>query len=53
MQKLEFEEGGYIIPFFNNFADAYVSKMQGVVNRPGQLNLDYYGRGFKLFSFSA
>ena len=53
MQKLEFEEGGYIIPFFNNFADAYVSKMQGVVNRPGQLNLDYYGHGFKNFSFSA
>jgi hypothetical protein len=52
MQKMEFEEGGYIIPVFNNFGDAYNTKLQGVVDRPGQLNLDYYGHGFKNFWFA-
>ncbi len=52
MQKMEFEEGGYIIPVFNNFGDAYNTKLQGVLDRPGQLNLDYYGQGFKNFWFA-
>lgn len=52
MQKEEFETGGYIIPFFNNFADAFTIRLQGVVGRPGQLNLDYYGHGFKNFWFA-
>jgi peptide/nickel transport system substrate-binding protein len=52
MQKLEFETGGYIIPVFNNFGDAYLTKLQGVKDRPGQLNLDYYGHGFKNFWFA-
>ena len=47
LQKFDFEEGCYIIPVFNAFADAYSDKLQGVVNRPSQLNLDYYGRGFQ------
>ncbi len=50
MQKEEFEKGGYIIPFFNNFADAYSSKVKGVVVRPSQLNMDYYAHGFKYIS---
>ncbi|MFM9120584.1 MAG: hypothetical protein ACKOQT_09730, partial [Acidimicrobiaceae bacterium] len=50
MQKEEFEKGGYIIPFFNNFADAYSSKIKGVVARPSQLNMDYYAHGFKYIS---
>ena len=52
MQKEEFENGAYIIPFFNNFADAYSSKIKGVVVRPSQLNMDYYGHGFKYLSLA-
>ena len=52
MQKIEYEQGAYIIPVFNNFGDAYNSKLQGVSNNPGQLNLDYYGQGFKNFWFA-
>lgn len=52
MQKIEFEEGAYIIPVFNNFGDAYNTKLQGVSDKPGQLNLDYYGHGFKNFWFA-
>ncbi len=51
LQKLDYEEGAYIIPVFNSFADAYKTKLKGIVNRPGQLNLDYYARGFQDISF--
>ncbi len=47
LQKFDYEEGCYIIPVFNSFADAFSDKLQGVVERPSQLNLDYYGRGFQ------
>ncbi len=52
MQKEEYEKGAYIIPFFNNFADAYSTKVQGVVVRPAQLNMDYYQHGFKYISLA-
>jgi len=52
MQKEEFETGGYIIPFFANFADAYSSKLQGVSTAPSQLNLAYFGHGFKYFNLA-
>ena len=51
MQAFDYEDGCYIIPVFNSFADAYSDKLQGVTNRPSQLNLDYYGRGFQELSF--
>jgi peptide/nickel transport system substrate-binding protein len=51
LQKLDYEEGYAIIPVFNAFADAYTEKLQGAVQRPSQLNLDYYGRGFQDLSF--
>jgi peptide/nickel transport system substrate-binding protein len=51
LQKMDYEDGAYIIPVFNAFADAYRTKVRGVVNRPGQLNLDYYGRGFQTLWF--
>ena len=51
LQQFDYDDGAYIIPVFNSFADAYKDKLQGVVNRPGQLNLDYYGRGFQEFWF--
>ncbi len=52
LQKMDYEDGGYIIPVFNAFADAYKSKLQGVQKRPSQLNLDYYGRGFQDLYFA-
>jgi peptide/nickel transport system substrate-binding protein len=49
MQKEEWEKGTYIIPYFKVFADAFTKKLNGVEQRPSQLNLDYYGHGFKNF----
>ncbi len=39
MQKLEYNTGGYIIPFFKNLIDAYSSK-ERVPGEQGTLNLD-------------
>ena len=47
MQQQEYDDGGYIIPFFNNLLDAYAANVQGFVARPNVLNLDHFGRGFK------
>ncbi len=47
LQKFDYEDGAYIIPVFNSFADGFKTKVKGVVQRPSQLNLDYYGRGFQ------
>jgi peptide/nickel transport system substrate-binding protein len=52
MQKVLYEEGGLIIPFFQNGLDAINKKLQGLVERPNTLNLDHYGRGFKNLFFS-
>jgi peptide/nickel transport system substrate-binding protein len=52
MQREEYEEGGFIIPIFNNLLDAYATNVQGFVARPNVLNLDHFGRGFKNISFS-
>ena len=43
----EYEEGGFIIPIFNNLLDAYAANVQGLEARPNVLNLDHFGRGFK------
>ena len=47
MYALEFEQGGYIIPFFRNLVDAYGDKVGGLTEGVGILNLDYFGRGFR------
>ena len=52
MQTELYEEGGLIIPFFQNLLDAYSTKVQGLVERPNTLNLDHFGRGWKNLSFS-
>jgi peptide/nickel transport system substrate-binding protein len=51
LQKLDYNEGAYIIPVFNAFADAYNERLHGIVQRPSQLNLDSFGRGFQELSF--
>jgi peptide/nickel transport system substrate-binding protein len=52
MQKLEYDEGGYIIPFFNNLVDSYSSKVQGFQVTRGTLNLDSFGHGYRTIWFA-
>jgi len=52
MQKELYDDGGLIIPFFQNLLDAYNSKVVGLVERPNTLNLDHFGRGWKNLSFA-
>ncbi len=53
MQMEEYENGGNLIPFFNNLIDATAANVQGFVARPNVLNLDHYGRGFKNIWFGS
>ena len=52
MQTELYEEGGLIIPFFQNLLDAYHTRVVGLVERPNTLNLDHFGRGWKNLSFA-
>jgi len=52
MQQLEYDLGGYIIPFFGNLIDGYASNVQGFVPSKGTLNLDSFGHGFRTIWFA-
>jgi peptide/nickel transport system substrate-binding protein len=52
MQLLEYNYGGYIIPFFGDLIDAYSTKVQGLEPSRGTLNLDSFGHGFRTIWFS-
>jgi peptide/nickel transport system substrate-binding protein len=52
MQQLEYNEGGYIIAFFNNLVDSYSNKVQGFKPSKGTLNLDSFGHGFRTIWFA-
>ncbi|MDP9260157.1 MAG: ABC transporter substrate-binding protein [Actinomycetota bacterium] len=52
MEKLEYNQGGYIIPFFNNLVDAYSPKVAGFQKSKGTLNLDTFGHGFRTVWFA-
>ena len=52
MQKELYDDGGLIIPFFQNLLDAYNGRVNGLVERANTLNLDHYGRGWKNLYFS-
>jgi peptide/nickel transport system substrate-binding protein len=51
MQKLEYDQGGYIIPFFNNLVDAYSTKVAGFKPSKGTLNLTSFGHGYRSIWF--
>ena len=51
MQKLEYEYGGYIIPFFGSLIDAYSPKVQGFSPSKGTLNLATFGHGYRTIWF--
>jgi peptide/nickel transport system substrate-binding protein len=52
MMHMEFESGGYIIPFNNNLVDAYSKKVTGFRKNRGTLNLDSFGRNYTEVSFT-
>lgn len=51
MQKIEYDIGGYIIPFFGNLIDAHSTKVKGLVESKGTLNLTSYGHGYRTIWF--
>jgi hypothetical protein len=53
MQRLEYELGGYIIPFFGGLIDGYSPKIAGLEPSKGTLNLAQYGHGFRTIWFDA
>jgi peptide/nickel transport system substrate-binding protein len=54
MQKLEYDQGGYIIPMFNNLVDAYSTKVGGFNNgSKATLNLDSFGHGYRNIYFTS
>jgi peptide/nickel transport system substrate-binding protein len=52
MQSLEYNYGGYIIPFFNNLVDAYSTKVAGFKVSKATLNLDTFGHGYRTIWFA-
>jgi peptide/nickel transport system substrate-binding protein len=52
MQKLEYDNGGYIIPYFNSLIDGHSSKVQGLSPSKGTLNLAGFGHGFRTIWFA-
>jgi peptide/nickel transport system substrate-binding protein len=53
MQSLEYNYGGYIIPFFNNLVDSYSSKVSGFVPGKSTQNLDSFGHGYRTIWFNS
>jgi peptide/nickel transport system substrate-binding protein len=51
MQKLEYDNGGYIIPFFGDLIDGYSDKVKGLKPSKGTLNLDSFGHGYRTIWF--
>lgn len=47
MQQEEWDNGGFIIPFFNNLLDGVSDYVKGFEARKNLLNLDHFGRGMK------
>ncbi len=52
MQQLEYDLGGYIIPYFGSLIDGYSTKVAGLQPSKGTLNLDTFGHGFRTIWFS-
>src|SRR4051812_40011327 len=52
MQKLEYDLGGYIIPYFNSLIDGHSTKVAGLTPSKGTLNLAGFGHGFRPIWFA-
>jgi peptide/nickel transport system substrate-binding protein len=53
MQRMEYDEGGQIIPVFKNFIDAYSSRLEGLKPDGGAVNFNKYGNGFRTIHFAS
>jgi peptide/nickel transport system substrate-binding protein len=52
MQKMEYDNGGYIIWSFNTLLDGYSSKVQGLkAGDKGVLPLNAFGHGYRTIWF--
>jgi peptide/nickel transport system substrate-binding protein len=52
MQKMEYDNGGYLVWGFYNLVDAYSSKVVGLQPSKGTLPLGSYGNSFRTISFA-
>jgi peptide/nickel transport system substrate-binding protein len=52
MQTLEYNYGGYIIPFFLNLIGAYSDRVQGFTPSKGTVPLGYFGHGYRTIWFA-
>ena len=52
MQTLEYNIGGYIIPFFGDLIDGYAGNVHGFKPSKGTLNLDSFGHGYRTIWFA-
>ena len=52
MQQIEYNTGGYIIPFFGGLIDGYTAKVKGLKPSKGTLNLDSFGHGYRTIWFA-
>jgi peptide/nickel transport system substrate-binding protein len=52
MQQLEYDNGGYIIPFFGSLIDGYAANVAGLSPSKGTLNLASFGHGYRTIWFS-
>lgn len=52
MQQLEYDQGGYIIPFFPSKFDGCASNLQGLSPAKTALGLNNYGHGFRTIWFA-
>ena len=52
MQQIEYNIGGYIIPFFGDLIDGYSAKVHGLEPSKGTLNLDSFGHGYRTIWFA-
>jgi peptide/nickel transport system substrate-binding protein len=51
MQQIEYNIGGYIIPFFGGLIDGYSARVKGFKPSQGTLNLDSFGHGYRTIWF--
>jgi peptide/nickel transport system substrate-binding protein len=51
MQRIEYDQGGLIIPWFKNQVSAYSSKIGGLKVDRGTLDLNKYGNNFRTIYF--
>jgi peptide/nickel transport system substrate-binding protein len=52
MQTLEYDYGGYVIPYFMNLIGAYSDRVHGFTPSKGTVPLGYFGHGYRTIWFA-